>query len=225
MAAMPPSPLAPRKRPRQRRSEVTVDAVFQASIQVLLADGLQSLTTTRVAERAGVSVGTLYQYFPNKHAPLYAVLEQHLTRVSLAVGAAALSVHGQPLASMVAAVVEAFVRAKTAHVDEARALYAVASELDTAELVKDVAQRGRDVLAALLETAPGVRFEAPALTAFMLVGAMVGATRAMLEEGASAEMLAALPGQLTSMCLGYLEREVQAQVPPTDPSTPRHRAT
>jgi AcrR family transcriptional regulator len=209
MAAAPPSPLAPRKRPRQRRSEVTVDAVFQASIQVLLADGLQALTTTRVAERAGVSVGTLYQYFPNKHALLYAVLEQHLTRVSLAVGAAALAVQGQPLASMVAAVVDAFVRAKTANVDEARALYAVASELDTAELVKDVAQRGRDVLAALLETAPGVRFEAPALTAFMLVGAMVGSTRAMLEEGASAEMLAALPGQLTSMCLGYLEREVR----------------
>ncbi len=207
MPATPPNPLAPRKRPRQKRSEVTIDAVFQASIQVLLADGLQGLTTTRVAGRAGVSVGTLYQYFPNKHALLYAVLEQHLTRVSLAVGAAALSVQGQPLASMVAAVVDAFVRAKTANVDEARALYAVASELDTADLVKDVAQRGRDLLAALLETAPGVRFEAPALTAFMLVGAMVGTTRAMLDEGATTEMLAALPGQLTSMCLGYLQRE------------------
>jgi AcrR family transcriptional regulator len=186
-----------------------VDAIFEATIQVLLADGLQGLTTTRVAERAGVSVGTLYQYFPNKHALLYAVLAQHLTRVSLTVGAAALSVQGQPLDAMVAAVVEAFVRAKTANIDEARALYAVASVLDTAELVKDVAQRGRDVLVALLETAPGVRFEAPALTAFMLVGAMVGSTRAMLEEGASAEMLAALPGQLTSMCLGYLEREAR----------------
>jgi AcrR family transcriptional regulator len=221
MASTPAAPLEPRKRPRQKRSEVTVDAVFQATIQVLLAVGLNSLTTTRVAERAGVSVGTLYQYFPNKQALLYAVLEQHLTRISLEVGAAALSAQGKPLDAMIPAVVGAYVRAKIARVDEARALYAVASELDTADLVKGVAQRGRDVLAAMLESAPGVRFEAPALTAFMLVGAMVGATRAMLEEGASAEMLEALPAHLTSLCLGYLHREAL----PLNPSSGQRRTS
>ena len=55
----------PRKQPVQARSEATVSALCQASIQVLLAVGYRRLTTTRVAERAGVSVGTLYQYFPN----------------------------------------------------------------------------------------------------------------------------------------------------------------
>ena len=58
-----PDHLNARKRPRQARSAVTVDAIFEATIQVLLADGIHRLTTTRVAQRAGVSVGTMYQYF------------------------------------------------------------------------------------------------------------------------------------------------------------------
>src|SRR5260370_3957706 len=67
----------PRKTPIQKRSTVTVEAIAEATIQVLLAVGLDRLTTTRVAEQAGVSVGTLYQYYPNKQALLYAVLEVH----------------------------------------------------------------------------------------------------------------------------------------------------
>src|SRR6187551_361893 len=105
--------LKPRKRPLQTRSQATVDTVFQATIQVLLSEGSERLTTTRVAERAGVSVGTLYQYYPNKQALLHAVLQRHLTRVGDAVDAAARSAHHAPLATMVAAVIEAFVRAKT----------------------------------------------------------------------------------------------------------------
>src|SRR5262245_8404883 len=75
-ASLPP--LNRRKLPRQVRSIVTVDAIFEATIQVLLSDGPIRLNTTRVARRAGVSVGTLYQYFPNKQALLFAVLERHL---------------------------------------------------------------------------------------------------------------------------------------------------
>ena len=69
-----PEALKPRKTPVQARSEATVDAIFKATIQVLLSDGERRLTTTRVAERAGVSVGTMYQYFPHKQALLYAVV-------------------------------------------------------------------------------------------------------------------------------------------------------
>jgi hypothetical protein len=59
--------LEPRKTPIQARSTVTVQAISEATIQVLLSHGAERLTTTRVAERAGVSVGTLYQYSSNKH--------------------------------------------------------------------------------------------------------------------------------------------------------------
>jgi AcrR family transcriptional regulator len=62
-----------------------VKAILQATIQVLLKAGKEQLTTTRMALRAGVSVGSLYQYFPNKSALLQAALKRHLAEFTEAV--------------------------------------------------------------------------------------------------------------------------------------------
>jgi AcrR family transcriptional regulator len=67
--------LAPRKRPTQARARQTVEAILQAAAEVFEAHGLEGATTERIVERAGVSVGSLYQYFPNKRALLAAVAE------------------------------------------------------------------------------------------------------------------------------------------------------
>lgn len=66
----------PRKIPLQGRSKATVEAIVEASAQVLLEAGFERFTTARVAERAGVSVGSLYQYFPNKAALVCAVIDK-----------------------------------------------------------------------------------------------------------------------------------------------------
>ena len=91
-----------RKQPVQARSAATVDAILEACIQVLLRVGKEKLTTTLVAHRAGVSVGTLYQYFPNKRSLLQAVLRAHLTRVTEALEAACAAHYGLPLCDIVA---------------------------------------------------------------------------------------------------------------------------
>ncbi|WP_176016276.1 TetR family transcriptional regulator [Burkholderia sp. BCC0398] len=65
------APIATRKQPRQARSTRLVEDVLQAAIQVLASEGAQRFTMARVAERAGVSVGSLYQYFPNKASVLF----------------------------------------------------------------------------------------------------------------------------------------------------------
>ncbi|WP_027781597.1 MULTISPECIES: TetR family transcriptional regulator [Burkholderia] len=65
------TPIATRKQPRQARSNRLVEDVLQAAIQVLASEGAQRFTMARVAERAGVSVGSLYQYFPNKASVLF----------------------------------------------------------------------------------------------------------------------------------------------------------
>ena len=63
--------LSSRKSPQQARSNDLVAAILEAAIQVLAQEGAQRFTTTRVAERAGVSVGSVYQYFPNKASILF----------------------------------------------------------------------------------------------------------------------------------------------------------
>jgi AcrR family transcriptional regulator len=66
----------PRKSPRQARAKATVDAIVEATSQVLQKEGYDNFTTARAAERAGVSVGSLYQYFPNKAALASAVIDR-----------------------------------------------------------------------------------------------------------------------------------------------------
>jgi AcrR family transcriptional regulator len=70
--------LKPRKMPAQARSKATVEAVLAAAAQVFQRHGYAAATTDRIAERAGVSVGSLYQYFPNKDAILVTLAERHI---------------------------------------------------------------------------------------------------------------------------------------------------
>lgn len=73
----PKPPATPRKQPKQERSQVTVEAILSATAHILTENGYNQLTTNRVAERAGVSIGSLYQYFPNKEALIFALAEHH----------------------------------------------------------------------------------------------------------------------------------------------------
>ena len=73
--------LSPRKLPRQARSRALVDAILDASAHILAEHGREALNTNLVAEKAGVSIGSLYQYFPNRDAIIAAVAERHGHRV------------------------------------------------------------------------------------------------------------------------------------------------
>ncbi len=68
----------PRKRPRQARSRVLYDALVEATQRVLAGEGVAAVTTARVAEVAGVSIGSLYQYFPSREALIAAVIDHKL---------------------------------------------------------------------------------------------------------------------------------------------------
>src|SRR5579863_9396582 len=144
----------PRKMPVQARSTVTVDAISEATIQVLLSHGAERLTTTRVADRAGVSVGTLYQYYPNKRALLFAVLEHHLNNVAAKVETACERACHKPLAQMIKETVEAFVDAKMERADISAALYRVSTEVGGPALIKRIGQRSRKAVENMLQTAP-----------------------------------------------------------------------
>jgi len=96
----------PKKKPKQSRSKVTFDAILVASTYILERDGWAAFTTNRVAERAGVNIASLYQYFPNKEAIVEALRQAHVEASRAAVIAASADVL-DPIAAMARALIAA----------------------------------------------------------------------------------------------------------------------
>jgi AcrR family transcriptional regulator len=87
----------PRKNASQKRSRATVDALIEATARILVAEGFDKASTNRVAEKAGVSVGSLYQYFPSKEALVAAVIDRHNQELMQVVRGALAEVAALPL--------------------------------------------------------------------------------------------------------------------------------
>ena len=71
----------PRKRPTQERAQFTVDAILEATTYILVRSGWRGLTTNSIAERAGVNIASLYQYFPNKEAIVAELRHRHVSQL------------------------------------------------------------------------------------------------------------------------------------------------
>ena len=77
-----PNPLKPRKAPKQARSTHLVDSIIEATARVLADHGYAGTNTNLIAAQAGVSIGSLYQYFPNKEALIVAVHDRHIHQMA-----------------------------------------------------------------------------------------------------------------------------------------------
>jgi AcrR family transcriptional regulator len=194
----------PRKTPVQARSAATVDAILQGAIQVLVATGKERLTTTQVALRAGVSVGTLYQYFPNKSALLQACLRRHMETVGGALEQVCEGYKGRPLLEMATALIAAYLQAKMRNIRESTTLYAVSSDIDGAAISKAIGLRLQHALAELFATAKeGLRKE-PEVVASMVFAALNGVSRKILEAKSPEREVGPLREELTVMIHAYL---------------------
>jgi AcrR family transcriptional regulator len=196
--------VSPRKLPVQARSVATMGVIHEATIQVLLARGLQGLTTARVAERAGVSVGTVYQYFPNKQAMLVAVLTQHLEHMIRAMEAVCAAQRGRSLESLAVAVVDAYVEAKLRRPDVSRALYALPSDAATDAVIASVTARGQLAVCDLLAGCADARFSEPSLVASVWIGSLIGPVQLVLTGALPMERCAAMRSQLVALSVAYL---------------------
>ena len=196
--------LEPRKSPVQARSAASVEAILEATVQVLLGVGKERLTTTAVAMRAGVSVGTLYQYFPNKSALLQAVLSRHMNDVAETVEMACAAQHGKPVEEMAEPLVTEFLKAKMRDVRASCAMYAVSNDVDGATLAKQTGMRILRALVAMLKTARQPLRD-PDLAASMVQGAMAGVSRRLLESDDPEQMLRPMRAELVVFVGKYLE--------------------
>lgn len=196
--------LKPRKSPRQARSAATVDAIHEATVQVLLAEGVARLNTTRVAERAGVSVGTMYQYYQHKEALLFAVVQRQLAGVRVAMEQIATVLSGRPLAEIADGLALTWLAAKTEDIAASRAIYGIAAEFDIVAMTRQESDHiVRAVERALASAADQVPDRIGA-TAFTLLAVMGGAVRVVLERGAGDAELAILRAELPVLCRQYL---------------------
>lgn len=197
--------LEPRKTPVQARSAASVEAILKATIQVLTSVGKERLTTTRVALRAGVSIGTLYQYFPNKSALLQAALNRHLNEVTEAVERVCQEQKANTLQHMATALINGFLDAKMKDAKASAALYSVSSDVDGAKIVQQMGVRTNKAIVEMLSTAREPITKDPQLVASMLQGAMVGVSRRLLESGSPGKQLNALRQELIFFVCAYLE--------------------
>jgi AcrR family transcriptional regulator len=199
-----PALLKPRKTPQQARSTVTVEAIFDATIQVLLADGVAKLTTTRVAERAGVSVGTMYQYYPHKQALLFAIVERQLDTITSAMHIVTERLKGKDVATVAEGLALAWLNVKVADVVASRAIYGIAAEFDLGEVMQRGMRRMTELIGEVLAAAPDARFADLNSAAFMIAALLGGSVRVVMEADPSDDGLTRLREELPRACRAYL---------------------
>ncbi|WP_413170240.1 TetR family transcriptional regulator [Burkholderia latens] len=198
------APIASRRQPRQARSTQLVDDVLEAAIQVLAAEGAQRFTMARVAERAGVSVGSLYQYFPNKAAVLFRLQHDEWRQTSRMLCEMLQDTSKTPPERLRTAV-HAFIRSECDEapmriaLDDAAPLYRDAPE---AQAVK--AEGNRVFSAFMREALPGVSDAEHALACTLVMTTLTSGGKAFSETARTPAEIAAFSDAMADMFDAYL---------------------
>lgn len=197
---VPASPhLQPRKTPSQSRSQKTVDYILEAAAHILEEQGFEGYTTNAIAERAGVSIGSLYQYFPGRDAVTVALIEQ-VTAGLIADVEAALTLADARAA--LRATIGAAVRHQLRRPRLAHSLDFEERRLAAAMPVSRSAQLIQRALARFLEDTPGWRIDDPAAAAIDIIAIASALTDAAGRRGVIDPH--ALARRIEGATLGYL---------------------
>jgi len=185
-----------RKNPEQARSRATVDVVIEAAAQLLEAAGERGFNTNAVAERAGVSIGTLYRYFPDKQAVLLALARREMEAFNAA--AESLLAGGADGMARDRAIIRAFLQAFAGRTKARRlAVAALLAQADQAELAAGYGSTESAFVDA--EGRPLSR-----IRAFVLTRAVQGAMRAAVMEGADFLLTREFEDELVGLGRTYL---------------------
>jgi AcrR family transcriptional regulator len=118
--------LSRRRNPRQRRARHTVEAILDAVVRILKREGFAAITTNHIAEVAGVSIGSLYQYFPDKNALFVALHGRHIEEIDRVMQTTLVEQASSPLEDLIAAIVDAMINA---HVSDPELYELLATEV------------------------------------------------------------------------------------------------
>lgn len=200
------SSISSRKLPKQARSEELVKAILEAAIRVLAEEGAHRFTTARVAERAGVSVGSLYQYFPNKAAILFRLQSDEWRQTTDLLGDI-LSDRSMPPRKRLRRIVHVFIQSEC---DEAAVRVALG---DAAPLYRDApeaveAREASDptINAFMLEVLPQVCEEMRIVAGDLIFTAMSTVGKAFSEEPRTAAEIETYSEAMADMFDAYLRK-------------------
>jgi AcrR family transcriptional regulator len=196
--------ISSRRQPKQARSNELVSAILEAALQVLAKEGAHRFTTTRVAERAGVSVGSVYQYFPNKASILFRLQSDEWQQTS-AMLARILQEQGRPPLDRLRILVLAFVRSECEEAEVRTALNDAAPIYrDAPEAVEAKAAGTRMFEAFMREVLPHASDTVRATAGGLVMTALSEVGRKFSERPRSTQEIAAYSDALADMLCAYL---------------------
>jgi AcrR family transcriptional regulator len=205
---VPYGPLSSRRDPKQLRSRAIVDAILEAGRRILEAEGPGALTTNHVAERAGVSIGSLYRYFPNKEAVIAAVCAKETQRdVTEICSAEHWAIDELPLRQALAAIVDFQIarhqRLVALGSDVYRAHqgeFSLTAHMGSGEVVAHMR-------ALLLRHRDAVRVRDLDQAAFLIARGLSAIVRRALEEQPGKLLEAAFRDELVDLAVAYVTAE------------------
>jgi len=193
-----------RRKPKQARSNDLVSAILQAAIQVLAKEGIRRFTTTRVAERAGVSVGSVYQYFPNKASILFRLQSDEWQQTS-AMLSTILQDFARPPLERLRLLVHAFVRSECEEAEVRKALSDAAPFYRDAPEAAAAREAGDRMLQAfMLELLPDAGEAKRAMAGDLVMATMSAVGQQFSETPRTDEEITAYAGALADMLCAYL---------------------
>ncbi|WP_437841942.1 TetR family transcriptional regulator [Sorangium sp. So ce1153] len=201
--------ISSRKQPKQARSTGLVAAVLEAAVQVLAKEGAQRFTMARVAEKAGVSVGSLYQYFPNKAALLFRLQSDEWRDTTELLRVILEDVERPPLERL-RTLVHAFIRSECEEA-EARVALNDAAPLyrDAPEAQEARASGDRTIQFFMQEALPNVSEETRALAGDMITSTLSTVGKHFSESPRTPEEIEAYANAMADMFCAYL-RDIEA---------------
>jgi AcrR family transcriptional regulator len=202
---MPKSPtLSPRKLPGQKRSAHTVEAILEAAARILETQGLLACTTNAVALKAGVSIGSLYQYFPNRDALTVALIERETVQLVQDVERAT---HGETALQRLTGMVQAAVAHQLRRPELARVIDFEERRLPMDERHQRVASL---IQSAVIEALSLPAVQPPIADLGVVAADVLAIVRGMIDAAGERGELDAesLERRVMRAVLGYLDRQL-----------------